>query len=81
VQKRKSDEICARLGFDAARVGSLLSAFRDNLSVPSSRVKQPKKNYVVVAKRRQPTTNIYAAKNPRSAQIALIRWWKREMAE
>jgi len=34
-------QICALLGFYAARNGSFLPTFRDNLLVPSSRVKHP----------------------------------------
>jgi hypothetical protein len=37
---RSINEICALLGFYAAQNRSFLAAFRDNLSVPSSRVKQ-----------------------------------------
>jgi hypothetical protein len=38
------DEICAALGYYAACSGNSLPTFRDNLSVPSSRVKKSKKN-------------------------------------
>jgi activator of 2-hydroxyglutaryl-CoA dehydratase len=37
------NEICV-LTFNAASNGSFLQTFRDNLSVPSSRIKQSKKN-------------------------------------
>jgi hypothetical protein len=37
-------EICALLGYYAASFGNSVPAFRDNLSVPSSRVKKSKKN-------------------------------------
>jgi hypothetical protein len=50
--KRKSDEICALLGFYVAYIGRLSQTFLDNLSVPYSTVKQTKKNAVVVLKRR-----------------------------
>jgi hypothetical protein len=38
------NEICALLGFYAASIGDLLTALREYLSVPSSSVKQSKKN-------------------------------------
>jgi hypothetical protein len=37
------DEICALLGYYAALSASSVPTFRDNLSVPSSRVKKSKK--------------------------------------
>jgi hypothetical protein len=37
-----ADEICALLGYNAASSGNPLPMFRDNVSVPSSRVKKPK---------------------------------------
>jgi hypothetical protein len=37
------DEMCALLGYYAALCGSSVPTFRDNLSVPSSRVKKSKK--------------------------------------
>jgi hypothetical protein len=37
---RDVDEICAVLGCYAASSGNLLPTFRDNVSVPSSRVKK-----------------------------------------
>jgi len=37
--RREVDENCALLGYYAANSGNLLSTFRDNLSVPSSGVK------------------------------------------
>ena len=37
-------EICALVEFYAASSGIFLPTFLDNASVPSSRVKQPKKN-------------------------------------
>ena len=40
---REGDEICALQGCCAAYSGNSLPTFRDNLSVPSSRVKNPKK--------------------------------------
>ena len=36
--RREVDEICALLGCDAASSGNFLPTFRDNLSVPVSRV-------------------------------------------
>jgi len=39
--RRKADENCALLGYWAASSGDFLPKFRDNLSVPSSRVKNP----------------------------------------
>jgi hypothetical protein len=38
--RRKVDEICSLLGYYAAYSSNSLSTFRDNLSVPSSRVKE-----------------------------------------
>ena len=40
--RRKVDEICARLGKYVAYSGDSLPTFGDNLSVPSSRAKNPK---------------------------------------
>jgi hypothetical protein len=37
------DEICALLGYYASSNGNPLQTFRDNISVPSSRVKKSKK--------------------------------------
>jgi len=42
--RRCVNEIWSLLGCYAAQIGSLLSTFGDNLLVPSSRVKQAKKN-------------------------------------
>jgi len=39
-------ENCALLGYYGARSGNFLPKFRDNLSVPSSRIKNPKRNSV-----------------------------------
>jgi hypothetical protein len=41
---RYVDDAVARLGFYAAYFGSSLATFRDSIPVPSSRVKQSKKN-------------------------------------
>jgi len=40
---RGVNEICALLGFYAAQSGSFLPTFQNNILVPSSKVKQPKK--------------------------------------
>jgi hypothetical protein len=40
--RRDADEICALLGYKAASRGNFLPTFRDNVSVPSSRVKNSK---------------------------------------
>ena len=40
---RDVDEICALLGYYAAQSGNSVPTFRDNISVPSSRVKKSKK--------------------------------------
>jgi hypothetical protein len=37
--RRDVDEICALLGYYAASCGNCLLTFRDNVSVPSSRIK------------------------------------------
>jgi len=37
--RRAVEEICALLGYHAAYSGNFLQTFRDNLSVPSSKVK------------------------------------------
>jgi hypothetical protein len=42
--RRDVDEICALVGYYAAPSGCSVPTFRDNLSVPSSRVKNSKKN-------------------------------------
>ena len=39
--RREVDENCAPLGYYAAYSGNSLPTFRDNLSAPSSRVKNP----------------------------------------
>ena len=39
--RRGVDEICGLLGYYAASCGNCLPTFRDNVSVPSSRVKSP----------------------------------------
>jgi len=44
---RDADEDCALLGYYAASTGNFLSAFRDNLSVPSSNVKNPRRLVVI----------------------------------
>jgi hypothetical protein len=38
--RRDADEICSLLGYNAASSGNFLPTFRDNVSVPSSRVKK-----------------------------------------
>jgi hypothetical protein len=38
-----ADEICPLLGYNAASSGNSLQTFRDNVSVPSSKVKNSKK--------------------------------------
>jgi len=43
-------EICCLLGFYAASSGNSLPAFRDNLLVPSSRIKNPKRNPVTLVR-------------------------------
>jgi hypothetical protein len=49
--RRDVDEICGLLGCYAASCGSCLQTFRDNVSVPSSRVKSPSSSarYVCVS--------------------------------
>jgi hypothetical protein len=42
--RRDADEICALLGYNTASSGNPLPTFRDNVSVPSSRVKKSKKS-------------------------------------
>jgi hypothetical protein len=43
--RRKIDENCALLGYYAAISGNFLPTFRDNLSVPSSGVKNSKGSF------------------------------------
>jgi hypothetical protein len=38
--RRDVDDICTLLGYYAASCGNCLSTFRDNVSVPSSRIKR-----------------------------------------
>jgi hypothetical protein len=45
---RDVDEICALLGCYAASSGNPLPTFRDNVSVPSSRVKKSKKKKFII---------------------------------
>jgi hypothetical protein len=42
--RRDADELCAFLGYNAVSSGIPLPTFRDNVSVPSSRVKKSKKS-------------------------------------
>jgi hypothetical protein len=42
------DEICALLGYYIALSGSSVPTFRDNLSVPSPRVKKSKKTFRIL---------------------------------
>jgi hypothetical protein len=44
VFRRDADEICSLLGYNAASNGNPLPTFRDNVSVPSTRVKKSKKS-------------------------------------
>ena len=43
---REVDKKCALLGYYAASSGNLSPTFRDNLSVPSSRVKSPRRSFL-----------------------------------
>jgi hypothetical protein len=43
---RDTDEICPLLGYNAASSGNSLPTFRENVSVPSSRVKKSKKLFL-----------------------------------
>jgi hypothetical protein len=45
--RRDADEICVLLGHYAAWNDNPLLTFRDNVSAPSSRVKQSKKNIIL----------------------------------
>jgi len=45
-QVLRLDENCARLGYDAVTSGDSLPTFRDSLSVPSSRIKNPRSHYL-----------------------------------
>jgi hypothetical protein len=60
------DEICALLGYYAALSGSSLPAFRDNLSIPPSRVKKSKK------KKRYGTTTQCCVISQKSAFLIYI---------
>jgi hypothetical protein len=46
--RRDVDEIYALLGYYAKSCGNYLPTFRDNVSVPSSRVKKSKKEKVML---------------------------------
>jgi hypothetical protein len=46
--RRDVDQICALLGYYAASSGNSVPTFRDNLSVPSSRVKKSKKESLII---------------------------------
>jgi hypothetical protein len=46
--RRDVDEICALLGYYAASCGNCLQTFRNNVSVPSSRVKSPSRSRVLL---------------------------------
>jgi hypothetical protein len=45
--RRDVDEICILLGYYATSSGNPLPTFRDNVSVPSSRVKKSKKKMII----------------------------------
>jgi len=60
--------ICAFLGYYTAYNGNFLPTFRDNPSVPSSRVKVSKKKKVV-PKRRQGITTIHCLITQKSAYL------------
>jgi hypothetical protein len=42
------DEICVLLGYYAASCGNFLPTFRDNVSVPTSRVKSPSREGLLI---------------------------------
>jgi hypothetical protein len=63
--RRDVDDICALLGYYAASCGNCLPTFRDNVSVPSSRVKSPSK------KERKPAT--YNADSEKYGGVAVRR--------
>jgi hypothetical protein len=51
--RRHVDKICTLLGYYAASNGSFVPTFRDNLSVPSSRVKKSKKKFLTLVPKRR----------------------------
>jgi hypothetical protein len=55
--RRDVDEICSLLGYYTASCDNCLPTFRDNLSVPSSRVKSPSRS-----ERKPATYNIDSGK-------------------
>ena len=46
--RHEVDEICAVLGYYVAYSGNSLPTFRDNVSVPSSRVKESKNGFLTI---------------------------------
>jgi hypothetical protein len=67
--RRDADEICAPLGFYAALNGSFVPTFRDNLSVPSSRVKQSTNSFT---SQLLPTRRIVIPINNKTYQQSLV---------
>jgi hypothetical protein len=63
--RRDVDEICALLGYYAASCGNCLPTFRDNVSVPSSQVKNPSR------KERKPAT--YNVDSGKYVRVAISR--------
>jgi hypothetical protein len=76
--RRKVDENCTLLGYDAANSGNSLSTFRDNLSVPSSSVKNSRRrrwDRKVVPKHRQGITTTHCVIVQKSAVLRKANVW------
>jgi hypothetical protein len=78
--RRDADEICVLLGYHAALNGNPLPTFRDNVTVPSSRVKKSKKGRSLEDGTDTLPRNVGKglpfdpASHPRRAQISCSAW-------
>jgi hypothetical protein len=69
--RRDADENYTFLGYNAASSGNPLPTFRDNISVPSSRVKKSKKRILLgLLDLLEPGLPLDAALYPRRAQFS-----------
>jgi hypothetical protein len=66
--RRDADMICALLGYNAASSGNPLRTFRDNVSVPSSRVTKSKKSCPETSVKDYHSTMHYTTEERRSHQ-------------
>ena len=80
--RREVDEKCALLGYYAASSDNFLPSFRDNLSVPTSVVKNPdllRWDRQVVPKRQQEVTTTCCVITQMSAVLNNVQWPSRKV--